>query len=338
MSRAPSADPLPAALDEALELLRDHGQTVGAGASGRPAEPLPELLPQIASLCAADPGPAPIRAIYHLACTGGTLISRCLATLPNTTLLSELDPLSGLQGTAAKQQFRPSDVIYGARFSLRPPDNETITGMFCVGLRELYDGLTRRGGHLVVRAHSHSQFCTDADPGARPGVHTLLQRVTRVRGVVTVRHPLDSYLSLTLNGWRHFDPKTLDEYARRYLMFLDAHADLALFRYEDFTAAPDDMLARICAELELPAVNNVEELYALATMSGDSGRHSRRITPRPRRAVPPEIALEARECGRYSLLCERLGYQPEPDELSGDGHDEAEGDEGEDGDAGGHDS
>ncbi|MDP5307539.1 hypothetical protein [Paracoccus spongiarum] len=306
MSRVPPI----AAILAARDMLR--AEDVPPPRDGQ-AEPLAQVLEDCAGSRAVAPGPAPIRAIHHLACTGGTLISRCLATLPNTTLLSEIDPLSTLQGAAGKQQFRPSDLIYAAGFSLRPPDAATTADIFCAGLRELHRGLARQGGYLCVRAHSHSQFCTGADPDGRPGMHQLLQRVAPVRGVVTVRHPLDSYLSLGLNGWLHFEPATLDEYARRYLMFLDAHDDLALFRYEDFTAAPDDTLAAICAVLDLPVLRQVEQLYGLAMLSGDSGRQTRQITSRPRRAVPADIALEARASRRYGLLCERLGYPPEPE-------------------------
>ena len=38
----------------------------------------------------------PIRVVHHWACSGGTIISRSLAQLPNVVLLSEVHPLAHL--------------------------------------------------------------------------------------------------------------------------------------------------------------------------------------------------------------------------------------------------
>ncbi len=42
------------------------------------------------------PQKQPIRIIQHLSCTGGTLISKFLAAMPNVVLLNEVNPLSQL--------------------------------------------------------------------------------------------------------------------------------------------------------------------------------------------------------------------------------------------------
>ena len=45
-----------------------------------------------------------IRTIHHLACTGGTLISKCLGSMPDVALISEVNPLNR-QGS----QFEPTN-------------------------------------------------------------------------------------------------------------------------------------------------------------------------------------------------------------------------------------
>ena len=82
-------------LSEALALLQEHAGRPDPRAYA-PAPPLPSLLEQCAAMVAAQPGPQPYRVLHHMACTGGTLISRCLATMPNVVLLSEIDPLSAI--------------------------------------------------------------------------------------------------------------------------------------------------------------------------------------------------------------------------------------------------
>lgn len=261
----------------------------------------------------ADPGPEPVRSLHNFACTGGTLIAKCVALMPNVTLLSEIDPLSDLMlpKKNARIPFAPSDIIYAARTALRPVDEDIIEKMFDDALSTLHRELCSRGRHLVLRDHAHSQFCTETDFDSRPTLREQLLRHHPVRSVLTVRHPLDSYLSLQANGWMHFTPATLQDYCRRYLAFLDRYGDLSLFLYEDFTDDPEPVLQQICTKLDLAYVPGSADLLSAVTMSGDSGRKSNRIGKRPRRDVPEDLQAEAAESSNYADLCRRLGYAPE---------------------------
>jgi hypothetical protein len=298
-------------LEEALEMLRDHGEAPFAGAV---AEPLPSLLEQCVALGARALPPQPLRSLHHMACTGGTLICKCLAVMPNVTLLSEIDPLSrmALPPPGRPPTFRPTDLIYSGLTALRPLDEATVERVFLAALRELHGALSERGQYLCLRDHAHSQFCTRVDPDGRPTLLELLRKAApggaEVRAAVTVRHPFDSFLALVNNAWLHFTPATPEEYARRYLLFLDRHAGLELVRYEDFVAAPEAVLERLCATLELPYMPGAESLIPVVALSGDSGRRSDRIAPRPRRAVSQTLLDEARRSPSFRVLCDRLGY------------------------------
>lgn len=68
-------------------------------------EPLPSLL----QLISADQGQKEqIRTIHHFACTGGTLIAKCLASMPNTQFISEIEPHSNM---TSKAKFTPTNFI-----------------------------------------------------------------------------------------------------------------------------------------------------------------------------------------------------------------------------------
>lgn len=310
MTEELSPDLLRATLQEALDLLEAHGGE--APPPDRPAEPLPSLLAQCEALCRAVPPDAPVRSLHHFACSGGTLISKAVALMPNVTLLSEIDPLSPMtQSHRSRLAFAPSDLIYAARTALRPVGNATITAMFDAAIGALYRALSDRGRHLVLRDHAHSQFCTAVDFDDRPTLREILRHQFDLRSVVTVRHPLESYLSLHKNGWASFSPSGLEEYCRRYMAFLDRHAELPLFRYEDFVADPEPVLREICAALDLPFAEGFEDLLGAVHLSGDSGRRSDRIAPRPRRPVPEDIQAEAGDSAGYVALCDRLGYSPD---------------------------
>lgn len=294
-------------LVDALELLQDY--TSDQLLTSSTYEPLPSLLEQCAALSAEATVTESVRMIHHLACTGGTLISKGLAVMPNVTLLSEVDPLSTMAIEArGKGFFMPTDPIYSARTAVRPIDDALAEQMFTAAISVLYRGLTENGRHLVLRDHPHSQFCTNRDASARPTLREMLTPVHRVLSVVTVRHPLDSYLSLQKNDWRYFSPFTLDEYSRRYMNFLNRHEDQPIFRYEDFVADPERILAEICEVLELTYHDGFQELLRIAILSGDSGRKTPEIKARPRYDVANAIQTEASESGTYKELCEVLGY------------------------------
>lgn len=294
-------------LEDAADLVKDYSGLVPEALALQ--EPLPSLLQQCEALTAPDP--EPLRSVHQFACTGGTLICKLLSTMPNVTLLSEIDPLSPRQmvyGSLTKPQFRPTDLLYGARFGLRPIDDQTIIEVFRASVDALYREIDARGGHLVLRDHAHSQFCSEADWDQRPTLRELLQELGSVKSVVTVRHPLDSFLSVDSNGWRHFQPFTLDEYAKRYNAFLKRHADAPVYRYEDFVKDPDHTLEEMCNALALPFVPYAESLLPILKMSGDSGRRSHRISTRRRREIPKDILRQAKESAAFLQLCDTMGY------------------------------
>ncbi len=295
-------------LTEALALLEDYA--VEGLMPDASLDPLPSLLTQCEEMCEGFSGAQPSRAIHHMACSGGTLISKCLATMPNTMLLSEIDPLSRMLLKRNPPLFAPSDLIHGARVAVRPVDDDAAQAVFHASLEALKSQLEDAGQHLVLRGHAHSQFCSDTAPEQRPTLHEMLCDAGPTLGVVTVRHPLDCYLSLNKNKWKSFTPFSLNEYSRRHIAFLDRHADLELFRYEDFIENPDAVLVQICAALDVPFVSGSESLISVVSLSGDSGRSASVIGHRSRRDPGTDIEAEAAESTFYQTLCARLGYAP----------------------------
>lgn len=290
--------------DEALELLADFAGD--GGVSAVEIATLPSLLDQCEAASAQRKAP-PLRTIHHFACTGGTVISKCIAALPGTVVLSEIDPLS-LMPLQNHKVFAPTDLILALRQSVPELPEKHLVEIFTAGVRVAKRELTLQGYDLVIRDHAHSQFATGVNAANRPTLLELLSADFPVRAVLTVRHPLDSFLSLTRNGWLHFKPATLDEYCRRYITFLDRHASTAVLKYEDFTEDPDRFLQRICGILNLRYHSLALDAFSAIQMSGDSGRSGAVIATRARQEVPPEIADQTGASMFYRLICERLGY------------------------------
>jgi len=277
-----------------------------AGVEGLAGE---QALQQCLALCAAAPAlkHEPVRSLHHFSCTGGTLISKCIAALPNVQLLSEVDPWSE-QLLPDAVRFSPTDMVTLLRQSTRGASPELIVELFRGQVHVLQRDAVRRGLRLVLRDHAHSHFCHGKVVAERPNLRQLLPTDLPLLSLVTVRHPLDSFASLSSNRWLHFEPRTLDQYCRRYLLFLDSYAGVPVLRYEDFVAAPQPTMQRLCRMLDLSYDARFVDHFGAFRVSGDSGRSGQTIAARPSHAAAVALEPEARRSEAFVALIDRLGY------------------------------
>ncbi len=272
------------------------------------SQPLPSLLErceQFISPSSQRPE-EPIRLIHHFACTGGTIITKCLACSPNVHVLSEVDPLSSKTSSAGF--FTPTDLIQLAQHGNRPISNEEKIQLFMASMGSLYAADIQKGLRLLIRDHTHSHFCVGDRLPERPTLGDMLSERYPTLSLVTVRHPLESWISLERNRWIEFDPPTIDEYAKRYLAFLDAYPQIKIIKYEDFVEKPDDLMVEMCSELGLPLRNDYQDLFMAHRFSGDSGRGGDAIGSRERRPEFESMLQAARSSSFFSALCTRLHY------------------------------
>jgi|GEM_PF-2302098 len=249
----------------------------------------------------------PVRIMHHLSCTGGSLLCKCVAGLPNVALLSEVNPLSQLH-VDSDLRFAPSDLTYLAILGKIPMIDELSEQIFRADIDVITKHTRQLGKHLVIREHSHSDFLVGETPVGFSTVKKLLQDRYTVLAVLTVRHPLDSYLSLLNNGWIHYTPNTFDEYCRRYLLFIEHNEAVPVYKYEDFVNQPVKEMKLICEALDLPFSEDFQDVFDLNRMSGDSGRTSSVIEKRDRLALNDGLIEELGGSESYPLLCTKLGY------------------------------
>ena len=296
-------------LDEALDMLREFSS--GSDSLALAHETPASLLEQCVALCSQHRAAQPeaVRTVHHFACSGGTLISKCLAAMPNTQMLSEVDPLSTIQVTPGQPQFAPTDFVLLMRQSTRGAGPELLAEMFLNNLQVVHAEASRQGQRLILRDHAHSHFCVGDDIPERPSLHDMVASRFPTLSVMTVRHPGDSFLSLEATGWvHHFSPFNIDEYSRRYLAFIEAHPDIPRVKYEHFTQDPTATMQVICGHLELPYFEQFMRLFEVFALTGDSGRKGDVIEPRPRRDIPANVAAEMAASSNYRQLLEILDY------------------------------
>jgi hypothetical protein len=277
------------------------------GAPALPGEVKAALAPDTGQLNWASM--STLRSLHHMACTGGTLIAKCLAALPGVVVLNEVDPRSLLAlEPGAQPRFTPRDMISLMQQSSHLDDVELIDDVFLSDVQVMSRRLAGRGQALLLRDHTHSAYLHG--PAVRSGTtlrQTLRRRFT-VHSIVTVRNPIDSYLSLLENKWLHFEPATFDEYCQRYLKFLADYEGVKWFRYEDFVARPREVMREMSAALHLPYDESFIEQFPKFKFSGDSGRKGDVIEPRPRREYGEDFVAEVNASSAFKALAYRLGY------------------------------
>lgn len=257
-----------------------------------------------------------LRVLHHWACSGGTLISKCLAALPGVVFLNELNPLAHLRllRDPLDRLYSPTDLCRQLSQGHNGSDPSLVMAAFAGALTALLAKTSQQGKAVVVRSHDHIDFFVGPMPLSSFSVHRALGDGTPLLPVLTLRHPLDCWLSLLQTEWyRQISFYSLDEFCRRCLLMLDAAAGMPRIHYEHFVADPPAMFAIICSHLELGFDPQALVDHHRILISGDSGRRSSVIEPRRRRAVSGQLHAETRASKHYDQLCERLGYVQDPE-------------------------
>tara|TARA_B100000683_G_scaffold49807_1_gene47203 strand:- start:1324 stop:2139 length:816 start_codon:yes stop_codon:yes gene_type:complete len=243
-----------------------------------------------------------IRTIHHFAATGGTLMSKCIAAQQNVVLLSEVHPdvFTGVKydPTAMVQQFH-------AHTNLLSVDHCKL--MFQVQLEVMADLCKRNDLDLVLRDHTHVDFFFRDYVGTP--VKDYSAEKHQVKSLVTVRHPVESFLSAKKQGWTKCIQDSFDEYCKRYIQFLNCYNGCSLYYYEEFCLYPQQVMQMICAELELRYNPDFMDTFANIVLTGDSGRRNSTISLPPAKEVPPELAEEIHLSTNWNELTTLLNYR-----------------------------
>jgi len=248
-----------------------------------------------------------IRCLHHVACSGGSVISKCLAAMQGVCLLSEVNPLNryGID-------FNPSNplLLYEQTQGKAPLD--AIKNTFRQQIDQVSLLSRSNNSALILRDHAHSDFFNGVrkSKDEAPGLYGCLEDDYELISVITVRHPLDSYLALVSLGWdMQYQPNTFEEYCARYIDFLDCYPDAPILKYEDFCIDPDSFMQNLCSSLFVDYDPGYRARFGSVELSGDSGRRSiSEIKPRGRRPVSDSLKKELADSPSYHTLCFRLGY------------------------------
>lgn len=256
-----------------------------------------------------------IRVLHHLARTGGTLISKCLAAMESVALLSEVHP-NGMQLIDPVAQARDWLGLIGPQ---EAKDLQSKGASFTDIIRVAHTRARDHGKLLVVRDWTHLDYTAvpfrSAPTYRLTTSETLSETFSAVHKTASVRHPIDEWLSL--RRLRIMAGRlTVHEYMRGYRRFAEAAAEIGFVRYEDFTAEPDTALRFICDALQVPFDSTYTARWAdYDRITGDvsrTGDAKKEIRPQSPKQYSLDIVREFTSSPDFSPAMNLLGYDEIP--------------------------
>ena len=263
--------------------------------------------------------------IHHLARSGGTIMSRCIACMDNIAMLSEVHP-DGLHYFNGNHH----PFLQGANRLklLTQEDCEKINSGQEYTFREMIVLVQKRaaekGKILVVRDWTHLDFCSvpyHNNPTYNSKLVSDLEQDFTVIRTCTVRHPIDQWISSLklplLAKDSHF---TVERFLHDHLKFTELAVKIGYLRYENFTKNPGESMKLLCERLQLPYDSGfIAKWPQYQYMTGDMNpvrqtdpqrmQVLQKIVPLPRPNVHEILLEQFRSNADYNRSLELLGYE-----------------------------
>jgi protein O-GlcNAc transferase len=260
-----------------------------------------------------NPGTPELRLLHHLARSGGTLISRCLASMQGVALLSEIHPAGAALYypnydplDQAGRWYGLFDAAEAARIGRTRPER------FAATIALIEERCRARGLALVIRDWSHLDFIGAPyrrETGNRLEIVAVLAPRFALRSFATVRHPIPQWLSLRriLSG----SDLSLERYLAGCRAFAERAVSMGFVRYEDFTHAPESALAQIADALNLTYDPTfIGRWTEYRRITGDMPTVEKAaIAPWKLRPLPPGLAERFASNEDYKRTIALLGYE-----------------------------
>lgn len=239
--------------------------------------------------------------------SGGTILNKALACLPNTIMLSEVNPLGGGWGEAGANSYTTvyEQALHWYNIKLK-------NKKFKEAIIELNEFCEKNKKFLIVRDWSFVNFSEHRYNNFNPPTRFLTLDAIKdlnPKIFVFVRNAIDIWISREMPNVDKF----FDEYLDYTIKVKDL--DVPIFKYENFTKAPRETLKRMCGTVGLQYKDVIETCVDYKRVNGDvqnkdnsRGVKQREIKPLPRKRIPAEQISRLNKCKKMVEANKLLGY------------------------------
>ncbi len=238
--------------------------------------------------------------------SGGTVLNRCLGGLPNTVVMSEVNPLGGGSGkgpVALRTIKQQAKAWYGINLKSDGFENSAV---------ELNNICKEQQKRLIIRDWPFVNFNPLPNNNQNPpnkllALETLTEKC-ELKPFAFVRNAIDVWISRNVS---------LEEFSGPYLRYVKEilKYEIPILKYEDFCKNPDKTIKSICDYAGLEYSDSYKNYTSFQNVNGDVqvSEHSRgikqkEIKPLPRRRISRKKIKEV-ECNADMIQAnELLGY------------------------------
>jgi len=235
--------------------------------------------------------------MLNYARSGGTLLNKCLASLPNVVMLSEVNPLGCGSGS---NQENPTNSIKSQAKEWYNID--VYSESFKDQINEIYNFCIQNNKTLVIRDWSIVNFHPwDSFNNANPPKNFLL--IEELKNDYDLK--IFGFVRDAIDVWISRGCKNIDNFFEGYSPFVYAMKNLncPVFKYEKFTENPRQQLKLICDTVGLEYKDVTNDCMYFKNVNGDVqlGNKSRgieqsKIKPLPRKKIPSEKIADINNC------------------------------------------
>jgi hypothetical protein len=220
--------------------------------------------------------------IINYSRSGGTILSKCLGSLDDTVVISEVNPHLCAKYSVREQAKRWYNIDL-------KHDN------YLDSVLELYQICININKRLIIRDWTFIDFTPSSlnnfTPSGKLSNMALLKKEVDVQAVGFIRDAIDIWIS----RWM---PPNFFPYYKNYINALTT-TNIPLFKYEDFCEDPELILKKICFETGLNFSESYKNYIEFNNTTGDNtspivsrGGKNKVITSLKRKKIPRSIIKE----------------------------------------------
>ncbi|WP_428024389.1 hypothetical protein [Arcobacter sp.] len=237
--------------------------------------------------------------------SGGTILNKCLASLKNTIVISEVNPMGGGWGELKEKSYTTIKSQALNWFNINIKSNG-----FKNELIELIKSCDNK--HIIIRDWSFVNFSSCKENQYNPPSKLLILEesvdIPNKKIFAFVRDSIDVWISRGMPDTNTF----FSEY-KNYIDSLIKH-NIKIFKYEDFCINPDLFIQNLCGFLEINYSNKWKNFHNYEKVNGDvqlkdsRAKSSTEISLKKRKIIPIEKIKEVENCKNMCHCNNLLSY------------------------------
>ena len=280
--------------------------------------------------------------IHHASCSGGSIISQSLAAATNSVLISEVNPFERIDldniGTRSTNppSWDPTSILWHLTYNSEEISSSDKLKFFLTQVDISIHHVKNLSKNLMIRDHTTTTFTFLGqemwfmDYECQSSLIESLKYLYKAKKelmstfpiavpILTVRHPLDSYLSARRKNW--LEPYcgkdlSLDNYCKALIRlnnYMINNESAYLMRYEDFCQDMEITISNLFNKMNvpyiIPSLNDIDKIK----VTGKSGRSSAEISLRNRNLEYIDNALkdQVENSKQYKEYCRLNNYNPD---------------------------